>query len=63
MNKENFNKAFLFGNIIVFCLTYAFVTRHIGNFIGIDIVGIILALIPSGISMKYYKQIKNNFLD
>jgi len=62
MDKENFDKVFVIINIIFLLIFYAFVTRHIGALVGQEqVVGLILALIPSGISIFFKKQIKDIF--
>ena len=60
--NNNFRKGFIFINVLVFVFLYAFITSHIGKLIGLEQpVGIILALIPTGISIYYYPKLKSHF--
>ena len=63
MDKENFDKAFIIINIMITLILYAFATRHIGKLLGQEqIIGIIIAAVPSGVSIYYKKQIKDIFI-
>ena len=62
MHKENFDKAFIILNIMLALILYAFVTRHIGKMLGQqEIIGLIIAAIPSIVAFYYKKQIKDIF--
>ena len=55
MGNNNQINAVVFINIIVFVILYAFITRHIGAWFGAEqAIGILLALIPSGLTIFYY---------
>ena len=61
MGNNPLIKALIFFNIVIFLILYAFVTRHIGALFGSEAeqpIGVLLALIPSVLSIIYYMKKK-----